>query len=92
MKIEVFADADSAARAAEEPRGLKTNQRTRRRDNHRRFLEKAFRQARNSPIAGSGRGSKLRGSGQSNLASLLSPNELTHGRFISVGVGEVCSE
>lgn len=92
MKIEVLADADSVARAAEESRGLKTNQRTRRRDKHRRFLEKAFRQARNRPIAGSGRGAKFRGSGHSNLASLLSPDELTHGRFISVGVGEVCSE
>lgn len=92
MKIEVLADADSVARADEESRGLKTNQRTGRRDKHRRFLEQTFRQAQKRPIAGSGRGSKLTGSGHSNLASLLLPDELTYGRFISVGVGEVCSE
>jgi hypothetical protein len=48
MNIEVLADADSVARAAEESHGLKTNQRTRRRDKHRRFLEKTFRQSMES--------------------------------------------
>lgn len=92
MNIEVLADADSVARADAESRGLKMNQRTRRRDKHRRFLGKAFRQARNRPIAGSGRGRKSRGSGDSNLASLLSPNGLTHGRVILVEVGKPCAE